>query len=159
MIGAMSASTILRAPIPHRATAAVACPVVAYFVARLLLRLTGLPTGATVAVCLVVGVLIGYRAWSTRLELATDAVRVHNSLASSTLRRDTVRRVSDRGRIEARGAESPRATQLPADTLHQPWWAFGTGNATYAVNREQVRGWIRTGPVLAGDDPADGAAA
>lgn len=150
MIGDMSARQALRAPVLHRAAAAIASPVVAYFVARLLLRLTGLPSGATYAVCLAVGVLIGYRAVSTRVELAPDVIRVHNSLATSTISRATVRRVSDRGRIESRDARSPRSTHLPADALHQPWWAFGNGNATYAVNREQVRSWIRVGPVHAG---------
>ncbi|MEO6999671.1 MAG: hypothetical protein ABI112_16455 [Terracoccus sp.] len=155
----MSAPQALRAPIPHRAMTAIACPVLAYFVARLLLRLSGLPAGATYALCLAVGVLIGYRAWSTRLELQPDAIRVHNSLASATIKRETVRRVNDRGRIEARDAGSPRTAHLPADALHQPWWAFGTGDATYAVNREQVRSWIRLGTAPAGDDSAADTAA
>ncbi len=160
MIGAMSAPQALRAPVLHRVVAAAVCPVVAYFVARLLLRLTGLPSGATYAVCLAVGVFIGYRAVATRVELAPDAIRVHNSLASSTISRATVRRVSDRGRIESRDARSPRTTHVPADALHQPWWSFGTGNATYAVNREQVRSWIRVGPVRAEhDDSLDDTAA
>ena len=151
MIGAMSASQSLRPPVAHRATGAVACVVVAYFVARLLLRLTGLPSGLTYAVCLAVGVLIGYRAWSTRLELGPDAIRVHNSLASSTVSRETVRKINDRGRIESREAGSRRTTHLPADALHQPWWAFGAGNATYALNREQARSWVRVGSARADD--------
>ncbi len=160
MIGAMSAPQALRAPIPHRAMTAIACPVLAYFVARLLLRLSGLPAGATYALCLAVGVLIGYRAWSTRLELGPDAIRVHNSLASSTVSRETVRRVNDRGRIESREAGSRRTTHRPADALHQPWWAFGAGNATYALNREQVRSWVRVGPARTEDgDSVDDTAA
>ncbi|MDN5768653.1 MAG: hypothetical protein L0H96_08810 [Humibacillus sp.] len=156
----MSAPQSLRAPFAHRATGAVACLVVAYFVARLLLRLTGLPSGLTYAVCLALGVLIGYRAWSNRLELGPDAIRVHNSLVSSTVSRETVRRVTDRGRIESREAGSRRTTHLPADALHQPWWAFGAGNATYALNREHVRSWVRVGPVRAEDgDSVDNTAA
>ncbi|WP_254666424.1 hypothetical protein [Humibacillus sp. DSM 29435] len=156
----MSAPQALRAPVPHRVVAATACPVVAYFVARLLLRLTGLPSGVTYAVCLAVGVLVGYRALATRVELAPDAIRVHNSLASSTISRATVRRVNDSGRIECRDAGSPRTSHLPADALHQPWWAFGSGKATYAVNQEQVRSWIRVAPARAedGDSLGDSAA-
>lgn len=152
MIGAMSAPQALRAPVLHRVVAATACPVVAYFVARLLLRLTGLPSGVTYAVCLALGVLVGYRALATRVELVPDAIRVHNSLASSTISRATVRRVTDSGRIECRDSRSPRTSHLPADALHQPWWAVGSGSATYAVNREQVRSWIRVLPAR----PEDG---
>ena len=159
MIDAMSAPTVLRAPVAHRVAAAMACPVVAYFVARLLLRLTGLPPWGTYGVCLALGVLIGYRALSARVELRPATIRVLNSLASSTSSRETVRRVSDSGRIESRDVGSRRTTHLPADALHQPWWAFGNGRATYSVNREQVRGWLRLEPARTGQESADGTAA
>lgn len=153
-IWAMSAPSVLRAPALHRATAALACPVVGYFVARLLLRFTGLPRSVTYAVCLVVGLSIGYRAWVSRVELRPDSLRVHNSLGTSTLTREKVHRVSDRGRVETRDSASRRPAHLPADALHDPWWAFGRGRVTYCVNREQVRSWTRVEATQARSDSA-----
>ena len=95
----------LRAPAAHRAVAALACPVVGYFVARLLVRLVpSLPAPITYAVCLALAVALGWRAWSARIDLGTKSLRVHNTLVTTTVDRRDVRRVSSSGRLEWRPA-------------------------------------------------------
>lgn len=131
----------LRAPAAHRAVAAVASPVIGYFVARLVLRLVSLPETITYAVCLALGAWLGWRAWSARLDLDQHRARVHNALATKTVHRHDIRRVDDRGRIVWHSG-APRPVRLPAEALHRPWWALGLGEARYASNREQVRHWL-----------------
>jgi hypothetical protein len=136
----------LRAPAVHRGIAAVANPVVAYFVARLALRLLpALPTLPTYAVCLLLGIAVGWRAWTARIDLGTRTMRVHNTLATTRVERRNVKRIAESGRVEWRpGTE--RAMRLPAEALRGPWWTLGTGRTAYALNREQARSGLRTMP-------------
>ncbi len=149
MIGPMGGSqestgdSRLRAPAAHRAVSALACPVVGYFVARLLVRLVpALPSAITYAVCLAVAVALGWRAWSARIELGTKSLRVHNTLATTTLDRREVRRVSSGGRLEWDRPGS-RPVRLPSEALRGAWWTFGTGRTAYALNRERLESWTR----------------
>ena len=136
----------LRAPAVHRAVAACANPVIAYLVARLLLRVVpALPTVPTYAVCLLLGLVVGWRAWTARIDLHTGSMLVHNTLATTRVERRGVKRIAESGRVEWRpGTE--RAMRLPAEALHGPWWTLGTGRTAYALNREQARSWLRTMP-------------
>jgi hypothetical protein len=135
--------TTLRAPAGHRAAAAIASPFIGYFVARLVLRLLpGSPTAAVYAVCPAVAVGLGWRAWSARVELGHSSLRVHNTLASTTIARRDVRRVSSGGRLEwARGDGRP--VRLPCEALRGAWWTLGTGRAAYAFNRDRLESWAR----------------
>jgi len=149
MIGPMGGSqestgeSRLRAPAVHRAVSALACPVVGYFVARLLVRLApSLPPAITYAVCLAVAVALGWRAWSARIELGTKSLRVHNTLATTTVDRREVRRVSSAGRLEWNRPGS-RPVRLPSEALRGAWWTFGTGRTAYALNRERLESWAR----------------
>ena len=136
----------LRAPAGHRAIAALACPVVGYFVARLLLRFVpALPATVTYAVCLAVALVLGWRAWSARIDLGTKTLKLHNTLLTRTIERQDVKRVSDKGRIEWLAGER-RAVRLPSEALHGPWWTLGTGRESYALNRERLASWQRTSP-------------
>lgn len=151
MIGPMrQADRTLRAPAAHRAVAAVLSPVIGYFVARLLLRLTDLPAAAVYGVCLVVAAFLGYRAWAARLELHDDTLRVHNTLLSQSVARADIRRVNEAGAIEWH-ASTGRSTRAPAEVLHRPWWTLGSGEATYRTNREEVRSWLRAARRRAGE--------
>ncbi len=131
----------LRAPAAHRAVAAAASPVLGYFVARLALRLTTLPEIVTYAVCVALGVWLGWRAWSARVVLGEHTAQVHNALLSKTIHRHDIRRVDDRGRIEWHSG-APRPVRLPAEALRRPWWTLGLGEARYADNRDEVRRWL-----------------
>jgi hypothetical protein len=133
----------LRAPAVHRAVAALACPVVGYFVARLLVRLApSLPAPTTYAVCLALAFGLGWRAWSARIDLGRKSLRVHNTLATTTIDRRDVRRVSSSGRLEWRRGQG-RPVRLPSEALRGPWWTFGTGRAAYAFNRQRLESWTR----------------
>ncbi|EWT02256.1 hypothetical protein N865_06600 [Intrasporangium oryzae NRRL B-24470] len=132
----------VRAPSAHRAIAAIANPVLGYFVARLLLRLTTLPATITYAVCLGVALVLAFRAWSARVELVADRLRVRNTIASTRVPVTSVRRVADSGRVEWLTPQR-RKMRLPAESLHAPWWTFGIGSGHYAFNRETVRSWLR----------------
>ncbi len=144
MIGPMTAPTALRPPAAHRIVTALMAPVLGFLVARLLLRLVGgMPSWLAYGVCALLAVVVAYRAWTTRIELRGDTVAVVNTLLTTRVPLAEVTRVNDRGRIEVTAASSPRATHLPAEALHQPWWAFGHGAEVYTLNREQVRGWRR----------------
>ena len=148
----------LRAPTAHRAVAALACPVIAYFVARLLVRFVpAVPEPAAYGACLAVGLLLAVRAWRARVELGPDALRVHNMLSTTTVGRDLVRRVSSTGRVEFRRG-SERLTRLPCEALQGPWWSFGSGGRRYVANRERLSSWTRTTSRVARDDDADGPA-
>lgn len=134
----------LRAPAGHRAVAALASPVVGYFVARLLLVLAAWPEAPVYAVSLAVAALLGYRTWTARIDLRDRAMRVHNTLVSLTIPLDSVRRVTETGRVEwhpRRGNQRP--TRSLAETLRSPWWTLGTARTTYARNQEEVRSWVR----------------
>ena len=136
MIGRMRhGPRTLRAPAGHRVVAALASPVVGYFVARLVLELASLPEVPVYAVCLTVAAALAYRAWTARIDLRdNDAMRVHNTLVSQSISRHDVHRVTDRGRIEwRRGRDRPMRSL--SETLRSPWWAFGTAATTYARNR------------------------
>jgi hypothetical protein len=145
MIGRMRhGPRTLRAPAGHRVVAALASPVVGYFVARLVLELVNLPEGVVYAVCLTVAAVLGYRAWTARIDLRNnEAMRVHNTLVSQSISRDNVHRITERGRIEWR-RRGDRPTRSLSETLRPPWWAFGTAATTYARNREELRSWVRT---------------
>ncbi|KJK13234.1 hypothetical protein UB45_04560 [Terrabacter sp. 28] len=133
----------LRAPAAHRAVSALACPVLGFFVARLVLRLLpGIPAPVAYAVCLAVAVALGWRAWSARIDLGTTSLRVHNTLASTTVRRIDVRRVSSGGRLEW-SRDDGRPVRLPSEALRGAWWTLGTGRAAYALNRERLESWAR----------------
>ncbi len=136
----------LRAPAAHRAVAAVASPVIGYFVARLVLHFVSLPEALAYAVCLALAAWLGWRAWSARVVLEEHSAKVHNALASKTVHRHDIRRVDDRGRIVWHSG-APRPVRLPAEALRRPWWTLGLGESRYAGNRERVRRW------LALDDP------
>ncbi|ADU48898.1 hypothetical protein Intca_2391 [Intrasporangium calvum DSM 43043] len=154
MIGPMrQPNRTLRAPSPHRAVAALASPVIGYFVARLLLELFVLPELPVYVACLAVAVVLGYRAWTARIDLRDDSLRVHNTLVSTTVAREHVRRVAENGRIEWQAGRS-RATRSPAETLRAPWWTVRTGASTYARNREELRSWVRTASRRHPDDEA-----
>ena len=149
MIGPMggrhegTGGSLLRAPAAHRAVAGLACPVVGYFVARLLVRLVpSLPTALTYAVCLALALALGWRAWSARIELGTRSLRVHNTLATTTVDRRDVRRVSTSGRLEWRRGDG-RPVRLPSEALRGAWWTLGTGRSAYAFNRERLESWAR----------------
>jgi hypothetical protein len=155
MIGRMRhGPRTLRAPVGHRVVAAVASPLVGYFVARLILELVNLPELPVYAVCLAVAAALGYRAWTARIDLSSDdAMRVHNTLVSQSISPDSVHRVTDSGRIEwRRGRDRP--TRSLSETLRPPWWAFGTAATTYARNREELRSWVRTSGRRPGGQPA-----
>ncbi|GAA2488777.1 hypothetical protein [Terrabacter carboxydivorans] len=133
----------LSAPATHRAVAALTCPVAGYFVARLLVRLVpSLPTAWTYAVCLAVALTLGWRAWSARIDLGTRSLRVHNTLATTTVDRRDVRRVSASGRLEWRRGGG-RPVRLPSEALRGAWWTLGTGRTAYALNRERLESWAR----------------
>ncbi|GAA5024223.1 hypothetical protein GCM10023258_16120 [Terrabacter aeriphilus] len=133
----------LRAPTVHRALAALACPVLGYFVARLLVRFVpALPAAVPYAVCLAAALLLGWRAWSARVVLGEADLRVHNTLATTTIERPAVRRVSSTGRVEwLRGDRRP--VRVPSEALSAPWWTFGASGSAYAHNRERVESWTR----------------
>ncbi len=148
----------LHAPTAHRAVTALACPVIAYFVARLLVRFVpAVPEVAAYAGCLALGLLLAVRAWRARVEMGPDALRVHNMLSSTTVERRVVRRVSSAGRIEFRRG-SERLTRLPCEALQGPWWSFGSGGRRYVANRERLSSWTRTTSRVARDDEGDGPA-
>ncbi|MFD1052976.1 hypothetical protein [Terrabacter terrigena] len=133
----------LRAPAAHRALSALACPVIGYFVARLVLHyLPRGPVTAVYAVCLTLAVALGWRAWSARIELGAQSLRVHNTLASTTVERSHVRRVSSGGRLEWTPGDG-RPVRLPSEALRGAWWTLGTGRAAYALNRERLESWAR----------------
>ncbi len=133
----------LRAPAAHRAVAALACPVIGYFVARLLVRLVpALPATITYAVCLALALALGWRAWSARIDLGTKSLRVHNTLITTTIDRRDVRRVSSSGRLEWRRGQG-RPVRLPSEALRGPWWTLGTGRSAYAFNRQRLESWTR----------------
>ena len=133
----------LRAPAAHRGLSALACPVVGYFVARLLVRLfPALPATATYAVCLALALALAWRAWSARIDLGTKSLRVHNTLMTTTIDRRDVRRVSPTGRLEWR-RDGSRPTRLPSEALRGSWWTLGTGRRAYAFNRERLESWTR----------------
>ncbi|GAA2745652.1 hypothetical protein GCM10009868_27930 [Terrabacter aerolatus] len=133
----------LTAPAAHRAVAGLTCPVVGFFVARLLEHLVpSLPTVLTYAVCLAVALTLGWRAWSARIDLGARSLRVHNTLATTTVDRRDVRRVSSSGRLEwRRGGDRP--VRLPSEALRGAWWTLGTGRTAYALNRERLESWAR----------------
>lgn len=143
----------LRAPAAHRAVSALASPVIGYFVARLVLHfLGGVPSAAVYAVCVALALALGWRAWSARIELGTTSLRVHNTLASTTVERRDVRRVSSGGRLEwNRGGRRP--VRLPSEALRGAWWTLGTGRAAYALNRQRLESWARLGRHDLGPDP------
>jgi hypothetical protein len=142
----VGAADTLRAPARHRAVAALANPVIAYLVARLLLRLLpALPTLPTYAVCVLIGIAVGWRAWTARIDLGSGAILVHNTLATTRVERRGIKRIAESGRVEWRPG-SERAMRLPAEALHGPWWTLGTGRTAYALNREQARSWLRATP-------------
>lgn len=154
MIGPMRhANRTLRAPALHRAVAALASPVVGYFVARLILELATLPEIPVYAACLALAVLLGYRAWAARVELREGSLRVHNTLVSTTVAREHVRRVPENGRVEWQD-DRRRPSRTLAETLRAPWWTMRTSASTYARNREEVRSWVRTGPQSQPDEEA-----
>ncbi|WP_256792574.1 hypothetical protein [Terrabacter sp. Ter38] len=133
----------LRAPAAHRAVAALACPVIGYFVARLLVRLVpSLPATIAYAVCVALALALGWRAWSARIDLGTKSLRVHNTLATTTIDRRHVRRVTSRGRLEWRRGQG-RPVRLPSEALRGAWWTVGTGRSAYAFNRQRLESWIR----------------
>jgi hypothetical protein len=133
----------LRAPTAHRVVTALACPVIAYFVARLLVRFVpAVPEVAAYVACLALGLFLAVRAWRARVELGPDALRVHNMLSSTSVERGIVRRVSSTGRIEFRRG-SERLTRLPCEALQGPWWSFGSGGRRYVANRERLSSWTR----------------
>ena len=133
----------LRAPTGHRALSALACPVIGYFVARLVVRLLPtVPAAPVYAVCVALGVAVGWRAWSARIELGTESLRLHNTLMTTTIDRRHVRRVSSSGRIEWRAGEG-RPVRLPSEALRGGWWTLGTGRTAYASNRERLESWSR----------------
>jgi hypothetical protein len=101
-------------------------------------------------VCLTVAALLGYRAWTARVELTDDALQVHNTLLSQTVARADIRRVNETGAIEWHESTG-RSTRAPVEVLHRPWWTFGVGEATYLANREEVRSWLRTARRRAGE--------
>jgi hypothetical protein len=143
----------LRAPAFHRAIAALACPVVGYFVARLLVRFVpALPSRVTYAVCLGVALLLAVRAWSARIDLGTKTLKLRNTLVTRTIERQDIKRVSDRGRIEWLAGQR-RPVRLPSEALHGPWWTFGTGRHAYALNRERLASWQRTSPRVDAEAP------
>lgn len=133
----------VRAPAAHRAVAALVSPVVGYFVARLVIRLTGLPEVPAYAVCLALALVLAVRTWQARVDLAGTDLRIHNTLVSSTMPCAKVHRVVESGRIEWRGRRPNQFNRAPAEALHRPWWTLGSGSATYARNREEVRSWLR----------------
>lgn len=150
MIGAMRhANETVQGPAGHRAVAALASLVVAYLIARLAIRL-GVPETTAYAVCLVAGLVVAYRSWRVRVELQDERLRVHNTLASSTVPRADIRRVNERGAIEWH-ASTGRSTRAPVEALHRPTWSFGSGEATYLANRETVRTWLRAARRRAGE--------
>jgi hypothetical protein len=149
MIGPMggrhegTGGTRLRAPVAHRAVAALACPVIGYFVARLLVRLLpSLPATMTYAVCVALALTLGWRAWAARIDLGTRRLRVHNTLMTTTIDRRDVRRVSSSGRLEWRRGED-RPVRLPSEALRGAWWTLGTGRSAYAFNRQRLESWTR----------------
>ncbi|WP_347353612.1 hypothetical protein [Intrasporangium sp.] len=135
-------TAVVRAPAAHRAVAAATNIVVGYFVARLVLRLTPLSPEVTYGGCLALATLLAFRAWQSRIELTSAAAKVHNLLASTTVRRADLHRVREDGRIEWH-AGAARPARLSAEALRCPWWAFGHVTHDYALNRERVRRWHR----------------
>ncbi|EWT05380.1 hypothetical protein N864_17035 [Intrasporangium chromatireducens Q5-1] len=143
MIGAMTPGpSVVRAPAPHRAVAAVGSVVVGYFVARLLLHVTALPPEVAYGVCLAIALYLAYRAWQARIDLTPETARVHNTLATTKVHRHDIRRVREDGSIEWHQGAA-RATRLPSEALRCPWWAFGQGARDYRHNRERLRSWHR----------------
>lgn len=140
----------VKAPLVHRIVTALVWPVAAYFVARLVIRVTPVPDLVAYAVCVGAGVVLGYRAFVSRVELQGDAIVVHNTLATATVERRDIKRINETGRIEWH-RDSPRAIRLPAEALHNPRWTLGTGAATYEGNRERVRDWLRSARRRAGE--------
>jgi hypothetical protein len=132
----------VRAPAAHRAAAAVASPVVGYFVARLLVHTTPLPRAVAYGACLALALYVAHRAWRARIELSPERAHVHNTLATTRVHRHDIRRIRDDGRIEWH-AGATRATRLPSEALRCPWWTFGQGASAYLLNREQLRSWHR----------------
>jgi hypothetical protein len=79
---------------------------------------------------------------------------VHNTLATTTVDRRDVRRVSAGGRLEWRRG-SGRPVRLPSEALRGAWWTLGTGRQAYAFNRERLESWARLTARLARDtEPA-----
>ena len=137
----------LRGPALHRALSALACPVIGYFVGRLVLRLLpGLPATVVYAVCLGLALVLAWRAWSARIDLGTDSLRVHNTLATTSVQRSAVRRVSSGGRLEWSHGEG-RRVRLPSEALRGAWWTLGSGRAAYVLNRERLESWARLSPL------------
>ncbi len=134
----------VRAPAAHRAAAAVASPVIGYFVARLVLHATPIPPSIVYGVCLATALYLAYRAWHARIELRPESARVHNTIASTQMHRHDIRRIRDDGRTEWHAGPT-RSTRLPSESLRCPWWAFGQGAAAYGLNREHLRSWHRVG--------------
>jgi hypothetical protein len=148
----------LQAPTWHRVVTALACPVIGYFVARLLERyLPAVPAPAALAVCLTSALVLAVRAWRARVDLRRDELRVHNMLSSTTVERRLVRRVSSTGRVEFRRG-SERLTRLPCEALQGPWWAFGSGGRRYVANRERLSSWARTSSRVVRDEQGPGEA-
>ncbi|MFM6850039.1 MAG: hypothetical protein ACKOVB_13160 [Terrabacter sp.] len=139
--------SLLRAPAAHRAVSALACPVIGFFVGRLVLRLLpGIPATIVYAVCVGLALVLAWRAWSARIDLGTDSLRVHNTLATTSVERSAVRRVSAGGRLEWGRGEGHRV-RLPSEALRGAWWTLGSGRAAYLLNRERVESWARLAPV------------
>ena len=146
------AERTVRAPAAHRAISTTASPLLGFLIARLVLHFTPAPAALTYAVCLALGLLLAVRAWRVRLDRSDAGLRVHNTLASTTVPPGAVRRVTDQGRVEWRRGDH-RALRLPAEALHGPWWTFGSAADTYALNREQVRSWLRASAGRTDEDP------
>ena len=91
--------------------------------------------------CLAVAVALGWRAWSARIELGTKSLRVHNTLATTTVDRREVRRVSS-------AAASSGAAGVTSGAAAVGGAARGVvdlrdGRTAYALNRERLESWTR----------------
>ncbi|MDN5790809.1 MAG: hypothetical protein L0H25_08075 [Micrococcales bacterium] len=152
------AEQAVRAPAVHRAVAGLASPVIGYFVARLILHWTTLPAPVTYAVCLATSLALAWRAWSARVVLGEDDLTIVNTLASTSIARAQVRRITDAGRIEPRSDNGRPASRLLVEALRPPWWTLRTGRHQYSLNREQIRSWLRVPPARrsVGRDKAPG---
>jgi len=133
---------VLRSPASHRAGAIIGWIAVFFFISRFLARHTSLPEAVAYGVCALLAVILCWRSWNSRVEITTEALIAHNTLATSRLPLTGSVRITDGGKVFASDTDG-RRMGTKVEVLTNPWWALFGGDDEYVKNREQARRTLR----------------